>query len=200
VTKLCIGTTNQGKQRELIELLSDWPGEIVSPQEIGLDLEVEETGQTFAEIAAQKALAYARATGMPALADDSGLEVDALDGAPGIYTARYAGPGASDADRYQKLLQELEGTPIKDRTARFRCAAAVALPDGTVKVAEGICEGMIALEPLGMNGFGYDPVFYLPDLGVTMAQLSEETKNAISHRARAIQSIRPLLDALLANR
>jgi XTP/dITP diphosphohydrolase len=200
MTKLCIGTTNRGKQGEFIELLSDWPGEIVFPQEIGLDIEVAETGQTFAEIAAQKALAYAQAADMPALADDSGLQVDALGGAPGIYTARYAGPGASDADRYRKLLQELDGIPAERRSARFHCSAALALPNGTVEVADGKCEGVIALEPHGENGFGYDPVFYLPDLGLTMAQLPADTKNTISHRARALAAIRPLLDALLIDR
>jgi XTP/dITP diphosphohydrolase len=184
----------------LVEILADWPGEIVFPQEIGVDIVIHETGQTFAEIAAQKALAYAQAAGLPALADDSGLEVDALGGAPGIYTARYAGPDATDADRYQKLLAELQGTPMERRTARFRCAVAIALPNGTIEVTEGTCEGVIALEPRGEDGFGYDPVFYLPDLGLTMAQLPAATKNAISHRARALHAARPLLDALLKDR
>ena len=196
--KLCLGTTNRGKQRELVELLGDWTGEIVFPQDLGLTLDVEETGQTFAENATQKALAYARAAGMPALADDSGLEVDALDGAPGIYSARYAGPGASDEERYRKLLAALAGTPPEARTARFRCAVAVAQPGGQVVVAEGKCEGVIAFAPRGENGFGYDPVFYMPSLDQTMAELSAETKNRISHRARAIQAARPLLDELCA--
>jgi XTP/dITP diphosphohydrolase len=199
MAQLCVATTNRGKQRELVELLADWPGEIVFPQDVGVDIEVEETGQSFAEIAAQKALAYAQAAGLPALADDSGLEVDALGGAPGIYTARYAGPGASDEDRYRKLLSELGDTPPVQRTARFRCAVAVAYPDGRVDAAEGTCEGVIALEPRGENGFGYDPVFFLPDLDCTMAQLPSETKNTLSHRARALRAARPLLDALLAH-
>ena len=198
MTQLCVATTNRGKQRELVELLADWGGEIVYPQDIGLDIEVQETGHSFSENAAQKAVAYAQAAGLPALADDSGLEVDALDGAPGIYTARYAGPGASDQDRYRKLLAELHDIPLERRTARFRCAVALAYPDGRVDVAEGTCEGVIAFEPRGENGFGYDPVFYMPQLACTMAQLSAETKNTLSHRARALQAARPLLDALLA--
>jgi XTP/dITP diphosphohydrolase len=197
MVRLCVATTNRGKQRELVELLADWPGEIVFPQDIGVDIEVQETGASFAEIAAQKALAYARAAGLPALADDSGLEVDALDGAPGIYTARYAGPGASDEDRYCKLLSDLGDTPSEQRTARFRCAVALAYPDGRVGTAEAKCEGVIAFGPSGENGFGYDPVFYLPEWDCTMAQLPSETKNQISHRARAFQAARPLLDALL---
>ena len=198
MAKLCVATTNRGKQRELVELLDDWPGEIVLPQDIGVDIRVEETGQSFAEIAAQKAVAYAQAAGLPALADDSGLEVDALGGAPGIYTARYAGSGASDEDRYRKLLSELGDTPSAQRTARFHCAVALAYPDGRVDVAEGTCEGVIAFQPRGENGFGYDPVFYMPKLNRTMAQLPAELKNTLSHRARALQAARPLLDALLA--
>jgi XTP/dITP diphosphohydrolase len=169
----------------------------VFPQDLALWLDVQERGSSFAEIASQKAVAYTRASGLPSLADDSGLEVDALDGAPGIYTARYAGPGASDEDRYRKLLRALEGTPLEQRTARFRCAVALAHPGGQVCVAEGKCEGLVALEPQGKQGFGYDPVFYLPDYARTMAQLPAELKNQISHRARAIQAARPLLDALL---
>jgi XTP/dITP diphosphohydrolase len=194
--KLCLGTANRGKQRELIELLDDWRGEIVSPQELGLALDVEETGETFAQNAIQKALAYAQAAGMPALADDSGLEVDALGGAPGIRSARYAGPGASDEDRYRKLLAALADTPARERTARFRCAVAVACPGGEVEVAEGKCEGVIARAPRGAHGFGYDPVFYMPSLGQTMAELPEGLKNRISHRARAMRAARSLLDRL----
>ena len=197
MAKLCVGTTNRGKQRELRKLLGDWPGEIVFPQQLGLALDVTETGQTFAENAAQKARAYARAAGMPALADDSGLEVDALGGAPGIRSARYAGPGASDEDRVRKLLVELEGVPLAQRTARFRCAVAIARPDGRVSITDGICEGRIAFAPRGENGFGYDPVFVVSGRGVTMAELPAEVKNQISHRARALRAARPLLDALL---
>jgi len=202
MTKLCIATNNAGKQVEFRELLAGWPGEIVFPRDLGLSLEVEERGDSFAEIAALKARAYARASGMPSLADDSGLEVDALGGAPGIYTARYAGPGASDVDRYRKLLAALGDTPAERRTARFRCAVALAYPAGKavageVAVVEGTCEGVIAFEPRGDHGFGYDPVFYLPEYARTMAELPAQLKNQISHRARAVQAARGLLDALL---
>jgi XTP/dITP diphosphohydrolase len=206
MVKLCIATNNAGKQVEFRELLADWPGEIVFPRDLGLNLDVEEKGDSFAEIAVLKARAYARASGLPSLADDSGLEVDALDGAPGIYTARYAGPGASDADRYRKLLAALGDTPVERRTARFRCAVALAHPadeivggvTGSDAVAEGTCEGVIAFEPRGEHGFGYDPVFYLPEYGRTMAELPALLKNQISHRARAVQAARGLLDGLLA--
>jgi XTP/dITP diphosphohydrolase len=198
--RLCIATRNRGKQREFEELLAGWEGEMAFPQDLGLDLEVEETGASFAEIAAQKAQAYAAASGLPSLADDSGLEVDALDGAPGIYTARYAGPGASDQDRYRKLLAALEKVPDGQRTARFRCAVAVAHPDGRVTVAEGTCEGQIARAPRGDGGFGYDPIFYLSEYGCTMAELPPEVKNQVSHRARAVQEAMPRLDALLRGR
>jgi XTP/dITP diphosphohydrolase len=197
MTKLLVATNNQGKQREFVGLLDGWPGQIIFPQDLGLELDVEETGHSFAENAALKAVAYAQAAGRPALADDSGLEVDALDGGPGIYTARYAGPGASDEDRYRKLLAALGDLALPERTARFRCAIAVAYPDGRVDVAEGTCEGLIAFAPRGENGFGYDPVFYLPDRECTIAQLPPEIKDTFSHRARALQAARPLLDALL---
>jgi XTP/dITP diphosphohydrolase len=197
LTKICIATHNRGKQFEFVQLLADWPGETVFPQDIGLTFDVQETGASFAEIAVQKAVAYAQASGLPALADDSGLVVDALDGAPGIYTARYAGPGASDQDRYYKLLAALGDLAFERRTARFHCAVALAYPDGDAAVAEGMCEGLIAFVPKGEGGFGYDPIFYLPDFGCTMAELDLEIKNQISHRARAIQAAKPLLDALL---
>lgn len=200
VIRLLVATLNHGKQREFRALLADWPVQIVFPQEAGLNLDLVEQGSSFGEIAAQKALAYAQAAGLLTMADDSGLEVDALDGAPGIYTARYAGPGASDRDRYLKLLAALRDVPWEARTARFRAAIALAQPDGHVRVAEGICEGVIAMEPQGENGFGYDPVFYLPDRGCTMAQLDDELKNQISHRARAVRAARPLLDDLLGVR
>ncbi len=194
--QLLVATTNRGKQHEFRDLLADWPVQIVFPQDAGIDIDVAETGRSFAEIAAQKAVIYARAGQMLALADDSGLEVDALDGAPGIYTARYAGPGASDRDRYQKLLAALQGVPWEKRAARFRAAIALAQPGGDVRVAEGVCAGVIAFEPQGENGFGYDPVFYLPEYGCTLAQLGDTIKNQISHRARAVQAARTLLDDL----
>lgn len=217
MVKLVIATNNAGKQVEFRELLAGWPGEIVFPQDLDLALDVEEKGDSFAEIAALKARAYATASGLPCLADDSGLEVDALGGAPGIYTARYAGPGASDADRYNKLLAALGDLPLEQRTARFRCAVALALPgnadaddqagdsgqtsvEGDVSVTQGTCEGVIDFEPRGTNGFGYDPVFYLPEYGRTMAELPDTVKNQISHRARALQAARGMLDELVSGR
>lgn len=200
MTKLLIATNNPGKVREYEEMLQDLPGiEITFPAQEGLDLEVEESGGTFEENARLKAAAYCLVSGLPTLADDSGLEVDALDGAPGVRSARYAGPGASDADRYRKLLAELAGRPAGRRSARFRCVVALALPRGTVHTAEGTCEGQIGLAPRGEFGFGYDPIFIVAGQGGrTMAELEPEVKNRISHRARAIQAMLPDLKRLLS--
>jgi XTP/dITP diphosphohydrolase len=188
VVKLLVATNNLGKVREYEELLVELPFEVTFPAQEGIALEVEESGTTFEENARLKALAYARTSGLLTLADDSGLEVDALGGAPGVRSARYAGSGASDADRYQKLLDALVGVPEAQRTARFRCVVALAWPDGTVRTAEGRCEGQIGLAPRGEHGFGYDPVFIVDGFGgQTMAELPPEVKNRISHRARAVQ-------------
>jgi XTP/dITP diphosphohydrolase len=205
VHKLLVATRNPGKAREYQEILAECrcssgaglPLDVTYLDMEGITLEVEETGASFAENAVQKALAYADASGMWTWADDSGLEVDALNGGPGIYSARYAGPGASDADRRRKLLNVLAGLPWKERTARFRCVVALATPHGEARTAEGTCEGVIAFGPVGDNGFGYDPVFYLPDLGVTMAQLPSEEKNRISHRGLAARSAGHLLEEML---
>lgn len=193
VQKLLVATYNPGKVREYRELLAGLPVEVTYPDELALSLDVAETGSTFAENAILKATAYARASGLWTWADDSGLEVDALGGAPGVLSARYAGPGASDADRYRKLLNALAGVPWDRRTARFRCTVALVTPAGLVRTAEGICEGIIAFGPIGDNGFGYDPVFYLPDWGLTMAQLPPEVKNQISHRGRAARAAAAIL-------
>jgi XTP/dITP diphosphohydrolase len=195
--KLLIATRNPGKAREYREILSGLPLEVTYLQAEGITVEVEETGATFAENAVQKALAYAKASGLWTWADDSGLEVDALNGAPGVYSARYAGPSASDADRRRKLLNALAGVPWKERTARFRCVIALVTPQGDARTAEGICEGVIAFGSAGDNGFGYDPVFYLPDQGATMAQLPSDEKNRISHRGRAAQVAEELLKRML---
>jgi len=200
LAKLLVATNNLGKVRELRELLSDLPAavSITYLAEEGLSFEVEETGQTFEENARIKALAYATASGLLTLADDSGLEVDALGGAPGIHSARYAGVGAGDADRVRKLLAALADQPLGDRSARFRCVVALAAPDGAVYTAEGRCEGQIGFQPRGEHGFGYDPVFIVAGAGgQTMAELDPATKNQISHRARAILAARPILAALL---
>ncbi len=195
---LLIATHNPGKVREYRELLRDLPVRLTFLDEVGIDDEVPETGRTFEENAVQKALAYARRSGLLTLADDSGLEVDALGGAPGVHSARYAGPHATDEDRIRKLLDALRGVPPERRTARFRCVIAVATPEGDLITAEGRVEGRIAEAPRGHHGFGYDPVFYLPDLGKTMAELPPEEKNRLSHRARAAEAIKPKLRAWLA--
>lgn len=193
---LLVATNNHGKAREYQELLSglDLHLDLVFPAQEGLELEVDESGETFEANARIKALAYAQASGLPTLADDSGLEVDVLGGAPGVRSARYAGPAASDADRYRKLLAALEDVPAGQRTARFRCVVALAHPDSTVYVAEGTCEGAIGFSPRGDRGFGYDPVFIVAGYGGrTMAELDPGLKNQISHRGRALMAARPML-------
>ena len=196
--KLLIATKNQGKVREYRELLADLPFEVVSLADVGLDAEVEETGATFEENAILKARTYARLSGLLTWADDSGLAVDALDGWPGVHSARVAGPNASDADRIALLLQRLEGVPPEQRTAAFHCVVAIATPDGRVWTTDGMCSGVIIDEPTGRGGFGYDPVFFVPALGKTFAQLSSEEKNAISHRGMAARKAKALLARLAA--
>jgi XTP/dITP diphosphohydrolase len=195
--KLLIATNNAGKLREYTALLGDLPVQLTTPQQEGIELEVEENGATFAENALLKARAYCAASRLPTLADDSGLEVEALGGAPGVYSARYAGNNATDRQRYEKLLAELREIPPAERTARFRCVIALVLPDGTEEITEGECEGVIIDTPRGEHGFGYDPVFYMPALGKTMAELPPELKNRVSHRARALMRMKPILQALL---
>ena len=195
--KLLVATHNPGKVREYREILADLPLEVTYLDAEGITLEVDETGATFAENAILKATTYARLTGLWTWADDSGLVVDALDGAPGVYSARYAGPGATDADRYRKLLDALAGVPWDRRTARFRCTVALAAPGGDVRTADGTCEGIIAFGPAGSNGFGYDPVFYFLEQAATMAQLEPEVKNRISHRGRAAQAAVRVLGEML---
>jgi XTP/dITP diphosphohydrolase len=200
VVKLLIATNNPGKILEYEELLADIPVEITFPAKEGLLLDVEETGDTFEENACLKALAYAQHSGMMTLADDSGLEVDALEGRPGVYSARYAGPGASDIDRYQKLLAALADTPVELRSARFRCVVALVQSDVCLEIADGVCEGTIGFEPRGENGFGYDPVFVVDGYGGrTMAELSADSKNSISHRGRAVETSLPLLARMLSH-
>ncbi|TET51052.1 MAG: RdgB/HAM1 family non-canonical purine NTP pyrophosphatase [Anaerolineales bacterium] len=193
---LLIATHNAGKLREYQRLLAELPVLLRSPHEVGTSLDVPEDGTTFTENASKKAKAHAEASGLLTLADDSGLEVDALDGAPGIRSARYV--RGSDADRVRALLDHLRDVELDQRTARFRCLVAIATPDGRLETVEGTCEGVIAFEPAGHGGFGYDPVFYLPELGCTMAELDAEEKNRISHRARATQAAIPVLRRLIA--
>ena len=192
---LLIATRNPGKQREYRELLRNVAANLLFPEELHLNIDVQEDGKTYAENARKKAEQHEAASGLLTVADDSGLEVDALGGAPGLRSARYA--EGSDADRLEALLQDLRGVPWEERTARFRCVLVVAAQAGRPVQFEGVCEGMIARESKGKGGFGYDPVFYLPGRGCTMAELAREEKNRISHRARAVESARATLERLL---
>ncbi len=186
MTKLVLATNNEKKRREMVPLLSALDLELVLPRELGVAFDPEETGTTFIENARIKAQAALEATGLPALADDSGLEVMALDGAPGVWSARYGAPEAvSDTDRNQYLLKTMHA--IERRSARFVCQLVCLLPDGRSLEARGVCEGEILNQPRGWEGFGYDPLFWLPSLGKTMAQLYLTEKNTLSHRALAIR-------------
>lgn len=183
--KLLLGTNNQAKVREYRSLLSDLDYELVTLAEQGISISVEEVGESLEENARLKATVTARESRLLTLADDSGLEVDALGGEPGRLSARYAGENATDRERIEYLLQRLDGVPRKKRMARFRCVIALATPDGKVELCSGECPGFITFEPRGEQGFGYDPIFYLPDLDKTMAELPLEQKNKISHRGQA---------------
>ncbi len=194
--RLLIATTNPGKVREYQKLLDGLAYELVSLSDVGIAQEVDETGATYEENAVLKAREYAALSGQLTLADDSGLEVDALSGRPGVQSARYA---PDSPMRIRKLLAEMEQVPDDRRSARFQCAIALAQPDGHVDLTTGTCEGRIAQEARGANGFGFDPVFYLPEPGATMAELPEDFKNTISHRARAAQKMRPILERILSD-
>ena len=204
---ILLATSNAGKLTEMQTILASiYPASEIAlllPNDLGIHLEVAETGSTYAENAAIKAQAYSAASGLPAIADDSGLEVAVLDGAPGLYSARYDadenGPHSTDASRRAYLLRQLKGKP-KPWTGRFVCTIALALPDGTTRFAEGACLGEISEVERGSQGFGYDPVFYLPQYGKTMAELGPNIKNWISHRAVALRNAKPLLDDLLHGR
>jgi len=199
MTKLLIATHNLGKVREYRDLLADLPFDILSLADVGIDVDVEETGATFAENALLKARTYAQLSGLLTWADDSGLAVDALDGWPGVHSARHAGPDATDADRIAILLARLADVPPAERGAAFHCVVAVAAPDGRVWTTEGMCAGVIIDEPAGSGGFGYDPVFFVPDLDKTFAQLTAEQKNAISHRGIAARKAATLLARLVTD-
>lgn len=192
-TQLLIATNNKGKLRELSQLFSDLPIECITLNDAGLDIEVEETGATYGENALLKATVLHRESRLPALADDSGLEVDALNGRPGVHTARYAGPNATNQDRWNKLLNELKDVPEEKRTARFKCAIALVTQGMPPITVEGVCEGRIAFAPSGNGGFGYDPLFFIPEYNCTMAELDESIKNQISHRARAAVKVKEIL-------
>ncbi len=194
--KLLLATNNQGKVHEYKDLLQGIRLEIVTPDQVGLHLNVAETGSTFAENACLKAVAFSQASGLLTLADDSGLEVDALNGEPGVLSSRYAGENATDEDKINYLLARLQDVPWEKRTAHFRCIIALAFPDGKVEFCSGECYGIILREAQGHGGFGYDPVFYFPELKQTLAEIPMEVKNRISHRARAAQEAFKILNKL----
>lgn len=191
--KIVFATGNQGKLREVKKILADLNVDIVSMKEEGIQIDVDENGTTFAENAQIKATAIGAHTDAIVLADDSGLVIDALNGEPGIYSARYLGEDTSYRIKNQNLIDRLEGVPDEKRTARFVCAIAAALPDGTVLHTEGTIEGIIGYEERGENGFGYDPIFCVPKLGKTTAELTDDEKNAISHRGSALEKMKVLL-------
>lgn len=207
--QLLIATNNKGKVEELQDLLKDLNVELVTPDDINLDLDVHEDGLTYSENAAKKAIAFAHASGLISLADDSGLEVDALDGAPGLYSARYGSPDGNkltDGERRKLLIQNLQFFP-RPWTARFKATIAIAIPirhlslseTKGLHVTEGMCEGEIIPDERGTGGFGYDPIFLFPELGRTMAELDMETKNRLSHRAKAVIKANPILRDLMRN-
>jgi len=198
VRNLLIATNNKGKVAEIKALLDSEGLTLLTPFELGLALEILEDGRTYAENASKKAIAFSQASGMIALADDSGLEVDALNGQPGLHSHRFSPlPGASDADRRKYLLEKLEGIQ-RPWTACFHATVALALPSGQVQLATGQCKGEIIPKELGSNGFGYDPIFLIPELGRTMAELEMNEKNRLSHRARAVQNAIPVIRKIFA--
>lgn len=193
--KLVLASKNKKKLVEMNDILSHLGIEVCSEAEAGVDVEVEETGTTFEENSLLKAKAVMEASGLPAIADDSGLCVDALGGAPGVYSARYGGPGLDDVGRYQLLLENMKGQ--MPRTARFVSVITCCFPNGDVLSARGECEGTIAFAPMGEGGFGYDPVFFVPELKKTFSQLTPDEKNAISHRGKALKAFQGELEEYL---
>ncbi len=192
MARLLLATGNRGKIKEFEALLRGIPFEIVTPEQVHISALVEESGKTYAENARLKASTLSRESGLVTLADDSGIEVDVLGGEPGIHSARFGGEGLSDSDRINLLLEKLKNVPQEKRTARFVSVIAIAVPNGEVYYTRGVCEGVIASEPKGTQGFGYDPVFYFLELGKTMAELDMETKNRVSHRGKAAVKAREI--------
>lgn len=197
MSEILVATTNPGKLREYQEIFAGLPLHLTTLTEQGIDLEVEETGATFTENALLKAHAYAKASGLLTLADDSGLEIDALGGEPGVHSARWPTSDTPYAERFKIIFARLAGLPPEQRAARFRCVIALARPDGWATTVEGVVEGRIADEPRGTNGFGYDPIFLYPALGRTTAELPPEEKHRISHRGRAARAAREVLVRLI---
>lgn len=194
--KIVFATTNEGKVKEIKEILKDFPIEVVSMKEMGITADIEENGTTFEENSLIKARALAKLTGLPALADDSGLEVDYLNGEPGIYSARYLGRDTDYDYKNNYIIDKLSGAKGEERSARFVCVISLVLPDGREFVERGVVEGLIGYEQKGENGFGYDPIFYLPEYGKTSAELPSEEKNRISHRGKALTAMKKLIVTL----
>ena len=195
--KLIFATGNEGKMKEIREILGDLDYEILSMKEAGVDVDIVEDGTTFEENAIIKAKTVMEATGSLVLADDSGLEVDYLNKEPGIYSARYAGTDTSYDIKNSLLLSRMKGVPDKQRTARFVCAVAAVFPNGDKEVVRGTMEGCIGYEIAGANGFGYDPIFFLPEYGCTSAELAPEKKNELSHRGEALRMMRQIMEKKL---
>lgn len=193
--KFVLATHNPGKLKEMSDILARFGVEVVSPGDLGITVDVEETGTTFAENAMLKAKAICAAAKLPAIADDSGLCVDALNGGPGVYSARYGGEGLDDKGRYMLLLNNMRGQTT--RAAHFTCSIACAFPNGDTLTAEGRCDGSIAFAPMGEGGFGYDPVFFVPEKAKTFGQLTAEEKSTISHRGKALKSFAEKLETYL---
>lgn len=193
--RVVLASQNRHKLAEIQAILAQYDMELVLQSDLGIHVDVDETGTSFEENSELKARAVVEATGLPAIADDSGLCVDVLDGAPGIYSARYGAPDCvTDRDRLNYLLKNMRGVRSEERTARFVCVITLLYPNGRKLVARGTCEGMIAFEPSGDDGFGYDPVFYIPSQGCTFAQMGAERKNRISHRANALLRLEQMLE------
>jgi len=194
--KIVFATTNEGKVKEIKEILGDFPIEVVSMKEMGITADIEENGATFEENSLIKARALVKLTGLPALADDSGLEVDYLNGEPGIYSARYLGRDTDYDYKNNYIIDKLSEAEGEERSARFVCVISLVLPDGREFVERGVVEGLIGYEQKGENGFGYDPIFYLPEYGKTSAELPPEEKNRISHRGKALTAMKKLIVTL----
>ena len=191
--KIIFATGNAGKMKEVREILKDLNVEVLSMKEAGIQADVEENGKTFQENAVIKAREIMKISGEVVLADDSGLEIDYLNKEPGIYSARYMGEDTSYRIKNANLIERLQGVPDEKRTARFVCAIAAAFPDGSVETTEGTIEGRIGYEEKGENGFGYDPIFYVPEFGCTTAELTGEQKNQVSHRGKALEAMKEIL-------
>lgn len=198
--KIIFATKNQGKVREIKQILADMPCEVLSLKDAGIDIDVVEDGATFAENAVKKAVEIMKASGEICLADDSGLEIDYLDKAPGVYSARFMGEDTPYEIKNNKIIEMLKGVPDEKRTARFISVIAAAFPDGRVMTTEGVIEGRVAYETKGENGFGYDPLFFLPEYGKTTAELPLEIKNEISHRGKALKLMKEKLKEVFGDK